>query len=112
MAYTDAAPASAPTHMAAYVSSAYCTTGSGYLGFHDMNGIVDSSPYVEAIPIHICGEPFYVEVEEGTYYIRHDKWSLLGAGDSLLEAEQDLAVEAGDLLVVSHKGLDVNKVNT
>jgi hypothetical protein len=32
------------------------------------------SPYV------VAGEPFYVEIEDGFYYIRHDRWSLVGMG--------------------------------
>jgi hypothetical protein len=42
-------------------------------------------------------EPFYVEVEDGFYYIRHERWSLVGMGKTLPEAEQDLLSEALDV---------------
>ena len=50
-----------------------------------------SSPYV------VAGEPFYVEIEDGFYYIRHARWSLVGMGRTLPEAEQDLLSEASEL---------------
>ena len=48
-------------------------------------------------PFEVAGEPFYVEVEDGFYYIRHDRWSLVGMGKTLAEAERDLLSEAADL---------------
>jgi len=48
-------------------------------------------------PFEVAGEPFYVEVEDGFYYIRHDRWSLVGMGKTLAQAEQDLLGEAADL---------------
>jgi len=45
----------------------------------------------------MAGEPFYVEIEDGFYYIRHERWSLVGMGKTLPEAEQDLLSEASDL---------------
>lgn len=48
-------------------------------------------------PFEVAGEPFYVEVENGFYYIRHDRWSLVGMGKTLAEAERDLLSEAADL---------------
>jgi hypothetical protein len=37
-------------------------------------------------PVSVLGEPFYVVVEDGRFYVEHDQWSLLGAGDSLPDA--------------------------
>lgn len=48
-------------------------------------------------PREISGEPFYVEEEDGFFYIRHDRWSLVGMGRTLAEAERDLLAEAADL---------------
>lgn len=48
-------------------------------------------------PHAVAGEPFYVEVEDGFYYIRHERWSLVGMGRTPSEAEQDLLSEAFDL---------------
>ena len=48
-------------------------------------------------PYLVAGEPFYVEIEDGFYYIRHEQWSLVGMGRTLPEAEQDLLSEASDL---------------
>jgi hypothetical protein len=48
-------------------------------------------------PYPVAGEPFYVEIEDGFYYIRHRQWSLMGMGRTLPEAEQDLLSEASDL---------------
>jgi hypothetical protein len=45
----------------------------------------------------VAGEPFYVEMEDGFYYIRHERWSLVGMGKTLPEAERDLLSEASDL---------------
>ena len=45
----------------------------------------------------VAGEPFYVEIEDGFTYIRHERWSLVGMGRTLAEAEQDLLSEASDL---------------
>jgi hypothetical protein len=45
----------------------------------------------------VAGEPFYVEMEDGFFYIRHERWSLVGMGKTLSEAERDLLSEASDL---------------
>jgi hypothetical protein len=45
----------------------------------------------------VAGEPFYVEIEDGFTCIRHERWSLVGMGRTLAEAEQDLLSEASDL---------------
>lgn len=47
----------------------------------------------------LAGEVFIVETEAGVVYLRHPRWSLVGAGDSLVEAQVDLIEEASDLLV-------------
>lgn len=49
------------------------------------------------LPYPVAGEPFYVEIEDGFYYIRHERWSLMGMGKTLPEAERDLLSEASDL---------------
>jgi hypothetical protein len=55
-------------------------------------------PSVQTPPVvGIAGEYFFVEIEDGTVYLRHPTWSLLGAGESLLQAEQDLRAEAREL---------------
>ena len=46
--------------------------------------------------IRILGEPFLVERENGKIYLSHSTWSLVGMGDTLLEAELDLYEEARD----------------
>jgi len=43
----------------------------------------------------IAGEMFYVEVEGEETYLRHPRWSLMGAGKSLADAEVALLEEAG-----------------
>lgn len=43
------------------------------------------SPYIE-----IHGEPFQVQSEDGQVTLTHDHWSLMGSGDTLLEAQEDL----------------------
>jgi len=50
--------------------------------------------------IRIRGEPFFVERDNGTYYIRHPRWSLLGVGDSLGAAQRSLLEEASQLAMV------------
>jgi len=50
--------------------------------------------------IRIGGEPFYVEEDAGVVYLRHPSWSLVGAGDTLSEAEADLRNDASELAVV------------
>lgn len=52
---------------------------------------------IELVPryIHeVAGEPFFLEREDGYIYLSHIRWSLTGAGKSLLEAEQDLIEDA------------------
>jgi hypothetical protein len=50
--------------------------------------------------IRIHGEPFHVERDEGVYYIVHDRWSLMGSGDSLAAAYKDLFYEATEVAPV------------
>lgn len=50
--------------------------------------------------IRIAGEGFFVETDGPTVYLRHPRWSLLGAGRSLFEAERDLRSEAAELAQV------------
>lgn len=50
--------------------------------------------------IRIRGERFFVERDNGRYYIRHPRWSLLGVGDSLGAAQRSLLEEASELAVV------------
>jgi hypothetical protein len=57
----------------------------------------DVAETVAGTPYQVAGEPFYVETEDGFYYIRHQQWSLVGMGRTLPEAEQDLLSEASDL---------------
>lgn len=40
--------------------------------------------------VRVAGEPFFVEHDGDTYSIVHDRWSLLGSGDSLAAAYKDL----------------------
>ncbi|MEX2571337.1 MAG: hypothetical protein WD737_08515 [Gemmatimonadota bacterium] len=47
--------------------------------------------------IELYGEVFDIELEGRTVYVRHPEWSLIGAGESLLEAEQDLVEECRDV---------------
>ncbi|MFL5541386.1 MAG: hypothetical protein ACJ8J0_20530 [Longimicrobiaceae bacterium] len=48
-------------------------------------------------PFEVADEAFYVEVEDSFYYIRHNRWSLVGMGKTLTEAKRDLLAEAADL---------------
>lgn len=49
-----------------------------------------------AVPIN--GVPFLVDIEpDGTVCLQHERWSLVGCGRSLVEAEADLYQEARDL---------------
>lgn len=50
--------------------------------------------------IRLHGEPFFVEHEAGSYYIRHERWSLIGAGDTLAAAYKDLLYEAEEIAPV------------
>ena len=50
--------------------------------------------------IRVHGEPFYVEHEGDEVYIVHDRWSLLGSGDSLAAAYKDLLFEASEVAPV------------
>lgn len=50
--------------------------------------------------LRIGGEVFFIEVEAGTVYIRHPAWSLVGAGNTLVEAERDLRADASELAEV------------
>ncbi|OIO16359.1 MAG: hypothetical protein AUJ54_11530 [Ignavibacteria bacterium CG1_02_37_35] len=48
--------------------------------------------------INICDESFLLEKEDNHYYLSHPKWSLVGMGQNLYEAEIDLLKEAKELL--------------
>ncbi len=50
--------------------------------------------------IRLHKEPFFVERDGDTVYIRHERWSLLGAGETLTAAYKDLLSEASDLAPV------------
>ncbi len=50
--------------------------------------------------LRIAGETFFMEFDEGTTYLRHPRWSLTGAGDSIVAAEKDLRSEARELVEV------------
>ena len=41
-----------------------------------------------------CGEEFLIDEEDNQIILHHPRWSLAGAGKSLREAEQDLAMRA------------------
>ena len=56
--------------------------------------------HVATFPLRIGGERFMAELDNDAVYIRHDRWSLLGSGQSLSEAEADLRQEAGELAEV------------
>ena len=48
----------------------------------------------------IAGEFFLIEHEEGSIYLRHPHWSLVGVGHDLLSAREDLLQEAAELMEV------------
>ncbi len=50
--------------------------------------------------IRLQGEQFFVERDDGVYYIRHERWSLLGAGDTLSAAYKDLLQGAKEVAPV------------
>lgn len=50
--------------------------------------------------VRIRGEPFFVEHEGEIYYIVHDRWSLMGSGDTLAEAYKHLLQMAAVLAPV------------
>lgn len=45
----------------------------------------------------IAGEPFELELENDTIYLKHSRWSLVGSGGSILDAERDLIRETEEL---------------
>jgi hypothetical protein len=47
--------------------------------------------------ILIMDEKFFIEKENDMIYLTHDKWSLVGVGKNLIEAEKDLMIEAKEL---------------
>jgi len=55
--------------------------------------------YVANIPaaLIIQGETFPVEVHDRRFFVTHPQWSLMGAGDSLPEAHNQLLIAARDL---------------
>lgn len=44
--------------------------------------------------VRIRGERFLLEEEDDTYFVRHPRWGLVGAGESLPEAMDDLLESA------------------
>ena len=50
--------------------------------------------------LRIAGERFFIEIEEDVVYVRHPRWSLMGAGDSIVAAEKELRSEARELAEV------------
>jgi len=62
-----------------------------------VRGSASAAAHAVRSPFEVAGEPFYVEVEAGFHYVRHDRWSLVGMGKTLAEAERDLLSEAADL---------------
>lgn len=54
-----------------------------------------------SLPRHrVAGETFYIERQEARIFLRHDQWSLVGEGRTLLEAERDLIAEAKDVAAI------------
>jgi hypothetical protein len=49
------------------------------------------------LSLDIFGEQFIIEEEDGCFYITHPKWSLVGYGETLIDAENDLISDAIDL---------------
>lgn len=47
--------------------------------------------------LKISGEKFLIEHDAGTVFLRHSRWSLVGSGQDLLEAEKDLRSEIAEL---------------
>lgn len=47
--------------------------------------------------IAVRGEAFLLEWEEDVVHLVHPRWSLVGTGDTLFDAEKDLAREARDV---------------
>ncbi len=60
--------------------------------------IVRSGRVEVSAVVEIAGEVFRVEVDQGTVYLHHPRWSLMGAGDDMARAQADLMGEATDLL--------------
>lgn len=52
--------------------------------------------------VRIGTEPFLVEHDGDSYFLRHEKWSLVGAGDSVFTAYKDLLREASELAAAMH----------
>lgn len=44
--------------------------------------------------LRMRGETFYITTEAGQVFLAHPRWSLMGSGSSLYEAELDLIDEA------------------
>lgn len=70
---------------------------------HDV--IAGATTFKDTIQLtyEVCGEPFYIERENEIVYLRHARWSLIGEGTTLGEAEQDLIREAFEVAEVLSK---------
>ena len=49
-------------------------------------------------PYRFRGERFDLEIDDGIFSLRHPRWSLMGTGTTLLEAEIDLLDEAREVV--------------
>jgi hypothetical protein len=45
----------------------------------------------------VCGEEFDLEVSDNKIYLSHPKWSFVGEGDNLIEAEMDVVRQAREI---------------
>lgn len=84
--------------------------GRGASTHFDLSSFVLPAAPQPAAMIHIAGEPFLVEQEDGLTYLTHARWSLLGAGHSVSEARDDLLTEARQLALLM-KGDDVSALS-
>lgn len=75
-------------------------TSDEWLPILDLCAFVSPAQYAVSPTVEVGGEAFAVEVDEGTIYLSHPRWSLLGEGASLIEAEANLMEEARALLPV------------
>lgn len=91
---------SAPSSSGARIlSSLDVTDSSKSFLFVDESQVLEGGPIVGGVT-EVAGEPFFIEIDEGIVYLRHDRWSIVGAGSSLLEAEESLMQEARELVAV------------
>lgn len=59
--------------------------------------MVSDAEFPTANAVNVHGELFTVEHENGTVYLTHPQWSLVGMGPSVDAAQQDLVSEAREL---------------